>query len=125
MSSGAQVIGAATVTVDVDDSKFQEALNKMPAKARAKVEETVKAIQDKIASKKIEFDVAFEGGDVGVAAAAQAQLGKLEAKLNDVKRKALDMGNGVGKGGGDAAQGLLRLGQAIDDVRYGFGAIVN
>jgi hypothetical protein len=51
----------------------------------------------------------------------EAGLGRAEKAAKDVSQK---IGQYLGRGG-NAAQGFLYLGQAVDDLQYGFRAIVN
>jgi uncharacterized protein YicC (UPF0701 family) len=56
-------LGEAHVDVTADDSKFDEAMDALPRKARAKVDEVTRALEAKVARGKLEIKVAMGKGD--------------------------------------------------------------
>lgn len=121
MASGVG-LGTGVVTVWADESKFRESLQKMPEIARQQIDITVREIQERMRKVNLKLQVAT---DPAAIASLNHQLEIQELRLNQVKSKAITMGEGLSGGGSRGAQALYQLGAAVDDLQYGFRGILN
>lgn len=152
MADGEQ-IAKAYVAIEADLSAVPAGMNKLSATVTSKILELQRKTQAQMARNRLQMNVALNTGNMrDFDRLADAQK-RLKVTMDAVNQAALNQaaairaanaaaagggtprstpgggaGGGRGSGGGNfggGAMGLLMLSQAIDDVQYGFRAIVN
>lgn len=122
-------LGGAEFTIEADTSRFEKAMADVKASAKETYEVVTTTYE--VMDRKVQ-----DHTDRMVKAAieqSQSQRAVRQALAESVSTSAMSpagiMGGAAAGGGkafgGGMAMGLLQLGQAVDDVQYGFRAIVN
>lgn len=148
MPSGEQ-IAKAYVAIEADLSKVPAGMNQLSSTVTSKILELQKKTQAQLARTQLEMKVAVNAGNmkdfdrlvdsqkrleatmVKVNTAALNQAAALRKANGEAARVPRTPGGGGGSGGGEggsfggSGMGLLVLSQAVDDIQYGFRAIVN
>lgn len=140
-------IAKAYVEIEADLSKVPAGMNQLSSTVTSKILELKQKTQAQLARNQLQMKVALNAGNmkdfdrlvdaqkrleammvkVNTAALNQASaLRKVNAEAARTPRTPKPGGDGSGGGGGmNGAMGLLVLSQTIDDMQYGFRAIVN
>jgi hypothetical protein len=134
------ILAEAQVMVGANLSNFDQAMDLLPSKAKKQIEKTVEIIETKI--KAVKAEIPLHVGNPAEIQQLNDYLAQLKANLDSVKTSAIGQAQAIGQVSaemGKAAQatqkgragfqnfgyGMLMVSQAVEDLQYGFSAIVN